>query len=252
MVRAVKKPAKPPRYHIIAAKLQSDIRRGRYPVGTLLPAEMKLCGRFRASRHTMRAALRVITERGLITRRAGAGSVVVAADQPVVFTHCVGSLAEWMKYPPDTYRETVCADKVRADRRLAALLKCEVGKAWFRISSVRRSDQHAMPLAWTDIYVLPKYAGVARRGDHARTPVHQQIEKMYGETVDRAQLEMFAGRISARLARVLKVRPGTAVMTMVRRYWGEASGNFEITVAIHPQERYVYTLELTRQFKSQR
>jgi DNA-binding GntR family transcriptional regulator len=73
---------------------------------------------------------------------------------------------------------------------------------------------------------------------------------MFGETVERAHLEVFATRISAKLARVLKVRPGTAALTMVRRYWSSKSGHFETTVVTHPEGRYTYSLELTRQLKS--
>jgi GntR family transcriptional regulator len=241
-----------PRYRAIAAKLQTDIGAGRYPVGSLLPPELKLCKTFRASRHTMREALRVITEQGLITRRAGAGSVVTAAAQPAVFTHTVGSLAQWMRYPDDTWRETVSAQEVVADKRLAARIRSEPGQKWFCITSVRRSDHHSDPLAWTEIYVLPKFASVIRQKEHPRVSVHVQVEKMFGETVERAQLEVFATKISAKLARILKVKPGTAALTMVRRYWGQKSGHFETTVVTHPEGRYTYSMELTRELKSMR
>jgi DNA-binding GntR family transcriptional regulator len=247
-----RKSTRQPRYRAIAEKLQADISEGRYPVGSLLPPELKLCKKFRASRHTMREALRVITEQGLISRRAGAGSVVTAATQPTVFTHTVGSLAQWMRYPADTYRDTISADEVVADRKLAQTIHCEPGTKWFRILSVRRSDHLPEPLAWTEIYVLPKFASVVRQKDHPRTNVHQQVEKMFGETVERAHLEVFATRISPKLAKVLKVRPGTAALTMVRRYWGRKSGHFETTVVTHPEGRYTYSLELTRQLKSLR
>jgi hypothetical protein len=37
---------------------------------------------------------------------------------------------------------------------------------------------------------------------------------------------------------------------MVRRYWSSKSGHFETTVVTHPEGRYTYSLELTRQLKS--
>lgn len=228
-----------------------DIARGRYPVGRLLPTEAELCERFDASRHTVREALRIVTEKGLLVRRRGAGSVVIATAAPNMFTHSVGSLEEWMRYPTDTFRETVLSAEIAAGRKLAALLKCEPGKRWFRISSVRRSILITEPLGWTEIYVLPKYADVVKRSDHGRTPVHQQVERMFGESIDRAQLEIFASRVPAKLARPLRVAAGTPALTVVRRYTGLKSGMFEVTVTIHPENRYTYSMELSRQLHAQ-
>jgi len=54
------------RYRDIATELQKEIRLGATPVGELLPTETELMARFAASRQTVREALRIITEQGLI------------------------------------------------------------------------------------------------------------------------------------------------------------------------------------------
>lgn len=239
-----------PRYQEIAAALTKGVAQGRYPVGRLLPTETELCEQFAAGRHTVREALRILTDKGMIVRRRGAGTMVIAVEAPNLFTHSVASMSEWLRYPVDTYRATVETGEIVADRKLAALLKCEPDKKWFRISSIRRSSQIAEALGWAEIYVLPKYAGVAGRSDHGGTPVHQQIEKMYGESVEHANLEIFASSIPARLARPLKVKPGSPALTVIRRYTGRKSGMFEITVSIHPESRYTYTMDMHRDMRS--
>jgi GntR family transcriptional regulator len=249
---AQRKGRTPPRYQEIADQLLEEIRSGVYPPGQLLPPEFKLCERFAVSRHTVREALRTITAKGLITRRPHAGSMVIAAEQPTVFTHSVGSLSEWLRYPSDTYRETVETSEIAVDRETAALLKCEPGARWFRIRSIRRFDKVDLPLAWTDIYIDPQYAGVVKRRDHARTAVHQQIEKMFGVVVERAQLEIFASAVPKHLAGYLKVKPRSPALTVIRRYTGVHGDTFETTVTIHPESRYTYTLELHRELKALR
>ncbi len=140
----------------IATGLQKDIRLGTYAVGNLLPTETELMASYQASRQTVREALRILIEQGLIVRRAGLGSVVIASEPPVLFTHSVKSLGERLRYSNETYRDVVSSGDIVADRKLAALLKCEPGKSWFLIEAVRRSDQFAAPLGWTEIYVLRK------------------------------------------------------------------------------------------------
>jgi DNA-binding GntR family transcriptional regulator len=239
-----------PRYREIAAELQQEIRLGAYPIGELLPVETELMARFSASRQTVREALRIVTEQGLIIRRAGLGSVVIASEPPVLFTHSVGSLAEWLRYPSETFREVVDSRDVVADRKLAAVLKCELGKRWFLIEAIRRSDAFAAPLAWTEIYVLRKYASVIERRDHGRTPVHEQIAKMFGQSIERAQLEVFARGIPPELAKPLRAKPHSPALTMVRRYYGLRDELFEVTVTTHPEGRYTYTMEMERSLRS--
>ena len=237
------------RYRDIAAELQKAIRLGKYPVGDLLPTETALMARFAASRQTVREALRIVTEQGLIVRRAGLGSVVIAAEPPVLFTHSVKSLTEWLRYSNESYRQVVRSSEIVADRKLVALLKCEPGKPWFLIEAIRRSDDFAAPLGWTEIYVLPRFAGVVGRKDHGSTPVHEQIAKMYGETIEYAQLEVFARGMPSRLAKPLKVKPGSPALTMVRRYYGKREELFEVTVTTHPEGRYTYTMDMQRSLR---
>ena len=255
--KARKAPPKPkgkgaalPRYQEIVQLLLAEIGAGRYPVGTLLPSEMQLCERFKVSRFTVRGALGALTDKGLVTRRPGAGSMVVAQEQRAVFTQTLGDLSELLNFPQETYRENVEARTVVADEHLASLLDCAPGTSWFCISAMRRADYATEPLAWTDVYILPKYAGVMKSKHHERTPVYEQIEKMYGETVERAHFEFFASRIAPKIAKLLKVSADTPGLTVVRRYSGRSGEVFETTITVHPEKRFTYSMELKRELKS--
>src|SRR5215472_14999678 len=129
-----------PRYRDIATRLQKDIRLGKAEVGNLLSTETELMAKYSASRQTVREALRILIDQGLIVRRAGLGSVVIANEPPVLFSHSVKSLGEWLRYSNETYRDVVASREITADRKLAGLLKCEPAKRWFLIEAVRRSD----------------------------------------------------------------------------------------------------------------
>jgi DNA-binding GntR family transcriptional regulator len=237
------------RYRDIATKLQKDIRLGTYAVGNLLPTETELMASYKASRQTVREALRILIDQGLIIRRAGLGSVVIAAEPPVLFTHSVKSLGEWLRYSNETYRDVTGSRDIVADKKLAAMLKCEPGKSWFLIEAVRRSDQFAAPLGWTEIYVLRKFAGVVKRSDHGRTPVHEQVAKQYGQTTEHAQMEIFVRGMPAPIAKALGVKVGSPALTVVRRYYGLKDELFEVTVTTHPEGRYTYTMDMQRSLR---
>jgi GntR family transcriptional regulator len=239
-----------PLYRLIATQIREEIARGDFPVGGLLPPETELCTRFAASRHTMREALRILTEQGLILRRAGAGSTVIALTPQRVFAHTVSSFEQWLDYPQDTYRDRLAARHENIDAETAKVLRVPIGSPWFHISALRRVGDERAPLCWTDIYVHPQYAGVVRSKDHGSTPVYEQIEKLYGVATARVQIDVFASRIAGEIATALQVKSGHPSLTIVRRYFSPENENFEVTVTVHPENRYVYSMEFTREFRA--
>jgi len=60
----------------VARRLREMIERGSLAVGTLLPSEQVLAEQFQVARATLRQAMAILAEEGLITRRRGAGTRV--------------------------------------------------------------------------------------------------------------------------------------------------------------------------------
>ncbi|ADB35253.1 transcriptional regulator, GntR family [Kribbella flavida DSM 17836] len=67
----------------IAAILAREIRSGQVGHGSRLPGEVELAKRFVVSRNTVRSALAVLSEQGLITTRTGKGSFVLFDGRPL-------------------------------------------------------------------------------------------------------------------------------------------------------------------------
>lgn len=66
-----------PLFQSIAQALRSDIAEGAYPSGSKLPTEAELAARFGVNRHTVRHALGVLADEGLVQSRRGSGTRVV-------------------------------------------------------------------------------------------------------------------------------------------------------------------------------
>ena len=230
----------------LAKSLLARIQEGHWPVGVTLPAETLLCEEFGVSRQTMRQAMQALSERGLIVRRRGAGTRVIARQRSRRFTQSLNSLDELLRYPANTYRENVVSEIVECGAELQAVLKAPAGSSWFHIGAVRREKESDLPVAWTDIYILPRYADVTRRRDHARTMVYEQIEAAHGVAIDRAEVEIFPERISAAHARRIRVEAGAPALVIVRRYHDREGELFEVTVTRHPEKRFVYAMEFRR------
>jgi DNA-binding GntR family transcriptional regulator len=75
-----------PRYLLVAQLMRQEIMSGRYRPGDMLPSEHALMSVYGVSQSTVRAALAVLREEGLVVTRKSAGSSVGAIPPPVTIT----------------------------------------------------------------------------------------------------------------------------------------------------------------------
>jgi GntR family transcriptional regulator len=75
-----------PRYQQIADDLRTRIEHGEYTPGSQLPTEKKLREHYRASRNTVRDAVKVVVNLGLVQTQAGRGTFVAEKPEPLLIT----------------------------------------------------------------------------------------------------------------------------------------------------------------------
>ena len=235
-----------PLYQEIADELLDEIRSGKLPVGTMMPTEMELRERFGVSRHTIREAIRQLGELGLLTRQAGLGTIVKATEARGTYTQSIESLDALLLYPPETALEVRSSEPVTATLELAKTLGSKVGTEWIKISGVRSVQGQDKPICWTDVYVIPEYARVAEEIGKEPVPVYRVVESLFGEQVTEVKLDLFADGVPESMAEAVQVAAGTPALVVVRRYTGHKKRVFEVSVSVHPQDRFTYSAELRR------
>src|SRR5258708_40270139 len=62
-----------PRYMQLAQTLINEIQSGRFPVGSTIPTEFKLCEQFGPSRSTVREAVKQLVQLGMAVRQGEGG-----------------------------------------------------------------------------------------------------------------------------------------------------------------------------------
>src|SRR5881394_1343235 len=85
-----------PLYYQLAENLETAIRSGRLSSGSHLDNELELARQLRISRPTVRRAIAVLANRGLVIRRHGIGTLVVPGKirRPVRLSSLYDDLAE--------------------------------------------------------------------------------------------------------------------------------------------------------------
>lgn len=243
---------KTPRYQTVAQTLRDGILAGRYPVGAMLPGEHHLLSQFEVSRHTVREALRILQDQGLVRRQRGLGTVVVSAGLGEAYVQSISSVGEMLQYPPETRLSVLSEETVFAGKALARQLPCALRSKWTCISGIRRLTEQDKPICWTDIYVLPQYGDVAAHIGKDDRPVYAIIEAQHDELVQNVAIDLTACSLNRDLAEALGSEEGAPALTVIRRYHGKRNRVFEISVSVHPADSFTYSLNLSRGWKPAR
>lgn len=230
-----------PEYLRIAAELRRRISSGQFGPGDQLPTLPVLCAEYRVSETTIRNAINLLRNEGLVETRARAGTRVrprppvhrMAADR-----YRPASGAKSTPYTRDQgigwseYRLDKRFEKVQADAELAALFECEVGERLLARHFVFFDNDQ--PTQMSTSYV--------RWSDVAGTPVADPINEPWpGGT--RAQMgslginvtritESFTAAMPTEIeATTLRIGAGVPVIRYTRRHVADTGRVVEVA---HP------------------
>ncbi len=233
-----------PLYARIEAQLRDAIAQGDYAVGTLLPTEAELCETLRVSRHTIREALRRLVESGLVERRQGAGTMVVAREAPSGTVQSMRSIEALFQYAADTRLDIRSRRMAPLTPEDAAAVPAPVGEQWLTLEGLR-IGQDGLPIATADVLIHPRFAAIANALPE-RGAIYAMIESRFGVEVAEVVQEITAAPMSAAVAAALGRKPRAVGMRFLRRYLGTDGATLLLSRSWHPAERFTYAMRLRR------
>lgn len=240
------------RYAQVARDLAEAIASGLHPVGSLLPTEMELAEQFAVSRSTIRAAMQELQNTGLVSRRKSVGTRVESATPPQEqpgFFQSVGGIEEVQQFGDATIRRIAEVRDEVADNGLARQLGVRPGSHWLRISSLRvwRSRPDDLPVCWTDVYIDASFAAGIRAQVNEMTGLFSTlIEELSGRRIQEIRQRIEAVSLSRVHADVLRAKCDDPALQLRRQYYLSAGSLAEISLSIHPGDRFAYSTRLRR------
>lgn len=236
-----------PRYLEIREALAEAIRSGVFEVASHLPTEPELCRRFSAGRHTIREAVRGLEEAGLVRRQAGVGTIVLARSIASQYTHRLASLESLWQYAAATRFEKQQEGSIRLHDSLALLLGLRAGERWLRLAGFRSLVSSGERLCWAEIYVDAAYEGLRHAQRDETKPVYEQLNHLYGLDISEVEQQITAIRMPVEVAKTLASDPESPALVERRAYRDQRGRIFEVSLNIHPGERYANTTRIVRE-----
>jgi len=237
-------PDRKPLYIVLAEKIARAIEDGVYQVGEFLPTEVQLCDEYKVSRTTVREAVRVLQELGVVSRKQGSGTVVEARKARSKYVFEIDAIPDLWQYVESTEL------KVGTTRLIAhseALVPLPSGQ-WYLIEAIRYLDGE--PLAWKHVYIDARYDMAVQEVGTRRVPIYSLLEQRYGIKTERIHQSIGAVTMPAPAAIALGMVEGSIGLEILRTYYDDNQKLFEATLTIYPPNRFKYDNELKLQYGS--
>jgi GntR family transcriptional regulator len=235
-----------PKYSTLAETLVTRIRSGVYKPGELLDSEPELTRQFGVSRHTVRAALRSLYEKGLVVSQRGRGTVVQATAINPRYRHSCDSIEDVLQYAATTPRHVQARRRIVVDNELAGWLGCAPGYPWWEIHTTRRLDADGPVIASSLIWVPDAFEEAVRDLEAGDEPLFVAIERRFGCNFAQIRQAISIASASAREATDLGLEPGAPVMCVERRFVDERGGLLDASRSVHPAQGFRYETSLRR------
>ena len=229
-----------PRYVQLATTLMREIESGRYPIGGLIPTEFELCDQFGVSRFTVREAVKLLVQQGLIVRQAGVGSRVQSAPVDVRYTQTMSGLADLQQYADETTLVVDSKKIIELTVKRAEQLKASPKETWLHVEGLRFARDERLPICHTEVFIAPHLRSVS--GIHAKTkqPIYAILEKEFGVKITRVEQEISAVILNAKMVDRLKTSARAPAIWICRRYFDVRDDLIEQAHNTHPADRFTY------------
>lgn len=223
------------RYRAIRDDLRDRLEAGEFTAGRLLPSESELSASYAASRVTVRKALELLRDEGLVDARQGFGWFV--ASDPVRQT-----LARL-----GTIEDQLAASGVRSERRIlafgfvAAPPRARVVLGVETVLEVRRLNlADDEPFALVTVWCPEELGAQLSRADVERSPFYELLDVPLGGAVQ----TIGAAVVSGPEADLLDVPPGSPVLRVERVTSTPAGRAVLLSEHVFPAHRTEFVVDL--------
>lgn len=215
---------------------------GAYKVGDLIPSESELMRQYGVSRATARKAMEMLSNKGLISKQRGKGSIVVSNVPSGALSRVTSYMKKSMDDKATPHKRLVESIIVPCPEDVAHDMQLEVGTEMFMLSRVRYSAEtpYYLEVNYYEQAFLPR----AIERDFSKESIRAYILSIYPEPWSRATQAVYARRASAELADLLNISEGDPVLYIKRYSFDQQNRARECVKTYYRADLYHVEVEL--------
>jgi len=234
--------SKLPLYHQVYEIVRGNILNGHWQPGDMLPPESELVTTYDVSRTVVRQALDQLVNEGLIYRQRGRGTFVTHPTVEQSLVRIISFTDDMRQRGCVPGTEVLFTGLVPAPDEIAARLEIEPGVELARMDRLRLADGE--PMSIEQSYLVHRYCPGILDGDYASNPLREALEQRYNVRWTRASQVIRATSATSEMARLLSVKPRSALLHIERVSYWQGSIPVEFLRIYYRGDRYSLYCEL--------
>ncbi len=238
-----------PYYAQLKRLLLKRIESGEWKPHSKLPSELELCQTYGVSRTVVRQALSTLLQEGIINRQKGRGSFVT---EPKVteglFQNLIGFHEEMAARGMQPVTKVLEQTIINADDYLANKLGTNLGEKVMKIDRLRFIEEN--PLVFSTTYIPHSCCPGLVDIDLTRRSLYETLEVEFSLSISHGTRTIEVNEATAKEAKLLKIQPGKALLSVESRSFLVDGTVFEYSIAKHRADRSRFEINLLRTNKN--
>lgn len=201
-------------YHEIHDRLKQDILRERYAIGSFLPTEAELESEYGVSRSTIRKAMSLLAEEGIVEIKQGRGTRVLNYKAIQNFNRVTSVTESLRRKGYHVTTKSMHIDRIPASYPLTEYLNLKEGESLARVQRLQLADDK--PICIMTNWIPYKLVPGLEHATGSFSALYQYLEEKYDFNITSTKDRIFAVAAAFYEAEVLDVPIGTPILQIER------------------------------------
>ena len=212
--------------------------------GKLLPKEVDLAKLWGISRNTLRQAINKLLMEGILERKTGVGTKVIAKK-------ITTNLDNWLSFTQEMTQKDIPmtnfftkATWVKATKSVANAFSIEEGKTILQLKRLRGLEQ--TPVVYFESYIHPRIE--IDFNEDFNTSLYDLLENKYHIIPAVSKEEIKADKADKTLSQILKIEENEPVLERIRLVLDIGKKPVEYCYAYYRYDLFTYSIDIKRNF----
>lgn len=203
-----------PAYLEVYLQIKNKILQGVYSAGDFLPIEPELEQTYNVSRTTVRKAMKMLADEGLIEIKQGRGTMVLDRKTPQNFNHVTSVTETLIQSGYTVTTKSRYVDKITPPESVAKALRLKNDEMVVRVQRIQLANGE--PVCIMTNYIPESLVPDMEKKHGEFTGLYHYLEQQYGISIDNTEDTIFAAAADFTEAQILNIPPGFPLLIVER------------------------------------
>ncbi len=233
-----------PLYYQVAEILQKEFLT-TYEPGSQVPTEPELIERFGVSRTTIRQAMALLEENGVLIRQSGKGTFLTTSPKlEVELTALTGFVEDMVALGLESSARVISINTIVPSTAVIQKLNLKEGEEVVYIERVRLAEDE--PISFDATYLPVEFGSKIAQDDLVVHPIFFLLENQYGIALGGADYCIEASIVPKRISEYLQIPAGSPIFLIERNSYSIDGSPVDYEKLYYRADKIRYNMHLTR------